>query len=243
MKIPPFWRYYGGKHRAAARYPAPLHGTIIEPFAGAAGYACNYAELDVVLVEKDPKIAAIWRYLISATPGDILAIGDIPEGGTVDDLDAPQAAKWLAGFWCNDGAAQPCKTPSKWAMRGRSYDGWNDCMRSRIAAHVRSIRHWNVIEGDYTDCPDVRATWFVDPPYQTAAGRHYKHNLVDFAHLSDWVQSRKGQIIACDQAGSDWLPWNRSMQIKSTSGAGRDGKSNEVYWYRDEQPQLFGSTA
>jgi hypothetical protein len=30
----PFWRYYGGKWRAAPRYPAPRYDTIIEPFAG-----------------------------------------------------------------------------------------------------------------------------------------------------------------------------------------------------------------
>ena len=35
----PFWAYYGGKWRSAPRYPAPVHGRIIEPFAGAAGYA------------------------------------------------------------------------------------------------------------------------------------------------------------------------------------------------------------
>lgn len=240
MKIPPFWRYYGGKHRAASRYPAPQHGTLIEPFAGAAGYACNYADLDVVLVEKDPKIAAIWRYLISATPGDILAIGDIPKGGTVDHLDAPQPARWLAGFWCNDGSAQPSKSPSKWAREAHSYMGWNETMRRRIAEHVRYIRHWQVMEGDYSEAPDLRACWFVDPPYQSPAGRHYKYDRIDFAELALWVRSRRGQVIACDQSGSDWLPWNRSIKIKSAPGRYRDGTSAEVYWYRDEQPRLFG---
>lgn len=37
--LKPFWRYYGGKYRAAPRYPVPLHRTIVEPFAGAAGYS------------------------------------------------------------------------------------------------------------------------------------------------------------------------------------------------------------
>jgi hypothetical protein len=243
MKIPPFWRYYGGKHRAASRYPAPQHGTLIEPFAGAAGYACNYADLDVVLVEKDPKIAAIWRYLISATPGDILAIGDIPEGGTVDDIDAPQPARWLAGFWCNAGTTQPRKSPSKWAKGSNCLEGWNARTRRRIAQHVDAIRHWRIIEGGYTAAPDTRACWFVDPPYQTPAGRYYKHHLVDYEALGRWVQCRRGQVIACDQSGSDWLPWNRSIDIKATAGANRNGTSAEVYWYRDEQPRLFGGAA
>lgn len=34
MTLKPFWRYYGGKWRAAPSYPAPLHNTIVEPFAG-----------------------------------------------------------------------------------------------------------------------------------------------------------------------------------------------------------------
>jgi hypothetical protein len=36
VSLRPFWRYYGGKWRAAPRYPRPTHDTIIEPFAGAA---------------------------------------------------------------------------------------------------------------------------------------------------------------------------------------------------------------
>jgi hypothetical protein len=34
--LKPFIRLYGGKYRAAPRYPKPLHDT---PFAGAAGYS------------------------------------------------------------------------------------------------------------------------------------------------------------------------------------------------------------
>ena len=37
--LKPFWRYYGGKYRAAPAYPPPRLGTIVEPFAGSAGYS------------------------------------------------------------------------------------------------------------------------------------------------------------------------------------------------------------
>jgi len=40
----PFWRYYGGKWRAAPSYPSPRCETIIEPFAGAAGYSLRYPD-------------------------------------------------------------------------------------------------------------------------------------------------------------------------------------------------------
>jgi hypothetical protein len=37
--LKPFFNYYGGKWRVARRYAPPEHDLIIEPFAGAAGYA------------------------------------------------------------------------------------------------------------------------------------------------------------------------------------------------------------
>jgi len=49
MKLRPFWRYYGGKFRAAPRYPTPTHKTIVEPFAGAAGYSLRVDDLRVHL--------------------------------------------------------------------------------------------------------------------------------------------------------------------------------------------------
>jgi site-specific DNA-adenine methylase len=60
----PFLRYYGGKWSLAPSYPEPRFATIIEPFAGAAGYSLRYADRRVTLVEKYPVIAGIWRYLI-----------------------------------------------------------------------------------------------------------------------------------------------------------------------------------
>jgi len=224
-RIGPFWRYYGGKWRAAPRYPPPTRGIIIEPFAGAAGYACRHHDLDVLLIDRDPIIAAIWRWLIDATPGDVLAVGDIPDGGTVDDIDAPQAARWLAGFWCNDGVAAPCKRPSKWAAwagNGSTWGGWGNRARDRIASWVPKIKHWCVLEGSYHDAPDVDASWFIDPPYQTSAGRHYRYSEIDYDDLGAWVLSRYGQVIACDQRGADWLPWNGSIEIKSTRGQSRE---------------------
>lgn len=70
----PFWRYYGAKWRIAPRYPAPRHRTIVEPFAGAAGYSLRYPDRDVILVEKYHVIAEIWRWLIAATPDEVRAI-------------------------------------------------------------------------------------------------------------------------------------------------------------------------
>lgn len=234
--IGPFWRFYGGKWRAAPRYPVPQLRTIVEPFAGAAGYACRYPHLDVVLVDRDPIIAGIWRYLIAVKPAEVLTIPDIPEGGTVDDLSVCQEARWLAGFWCNNGTTQPSKSPSKWSrecgQESHNWSGWGYKPRQRIARDVQRIRHWRIIEGEYHDAPDIEATWFIDPPYQTAAGRHYKHQPGDFAALGKWVQGRQGQVIACDQQGADWLPWTTAKVLAGTPGKHRSGKSEEVVYHR-----------
>ena len=38
----PFFRYYGGKWRDCAKYPPPQFDTIVEPFAGSAGYSVRH---------------------------------------------------------------------------------------------------------------------------------------------------------------------------------------------------------
>ena len=83
MRAFPFWCYYGGKFRAAPRYPKPAYGTIIEPFAGAAGYALRYPDLEVILVERYAVVAEMWRYLIGTTPEDVRRIPTVEH---VDDL-------------------------------------------------------------------------------------------------------------------------------------------------------------
>lgn len=232
--LKPFWRYYGGKWRAAGdtAYPQPLHDTIIEPFAGAAGYSLRWgAEKSVILVEKYPTIAAIWRWLISADPVEILSI---PEVDSVDALPewVPQAARWLVGFTMNSAAATPRRTLSsgRRALRAkhRQYEGWTKAMRQRVAEQVPQIRHWQVIEGDYTESPDVEATWFVDPPYQVA-GRHYVHGCrgIDYAALAAWCRARRGQPIVCEQAGATWLPFR---DIGAFHAGPNSRSSREAVW-------------
>ena len=118
--------------------------------------------------------------------------------------------------------------------------GWSGLVRRRVAADLRRIRRWRIIEGDYTAAPDIEATWMVDPPYQTSAGRFYSHQPGDFPALGAWVQARRGQIIACDQEGADWLPWTGGMILTGTPGEGRTGKSAEVVYHRSRNPGLFG---
>jgi len=221
-----------------------VFGTVVEPFAGAAGYACRHYRRDVVLVDRSPIIAGIWRYLIAESATSILALPDIPEGGTVDDMDAPQEARWLAGFWCNNGAAAPCKSPSKWSREygadAPNWLGWSWKARQRVASQVDHIRHWRVIEGEYHDAPDVAATWFIDPPYSTPAGKYYKEQPGSFSALGDWCRGRRGQVIVCEQEGADWLPFEPHHDMRSLGAASRPNRSAEVAWFQGPQTTQDG---
>lgn len=231
MQLRPFFGYYGGKWRDTPRhFPPPMHATIVEPFAGSAGYSLRFADRNVVLCERDPLLVELWRYLITVPPAEIRSLPDVPLDGSVADLEVSQEAKWLIGFWLNRGTAGPRKKPSKW-MREEIRPGsfWGDRVRETIASQVESIRHWQVHHCSYQDCPvDEPATWFIDPPYQWA-GRHYRFgsDQIDYEHLSGWCRSRPGQAIVCENEGADWLPFRSLTAVKTTR---RGKRSKEVIW-------------
>jgi hypothetical protein len=229
--LKPFFCFYGGKWRSAPHYPAPEHGTIVEPFAGAAGYATRYASRRVVLVDIDPTIAALWRFLIGSSSSDIRRIPLLRAGETVDELRASTEARTLVGFWVNKGSAQPKVSQSAWMRSGiRPKSFWGPEIRERIASQVDAIRHWRVIEGDYRTAPDVEATWFVDPPYQGSVGRRYRYSEVDFPSLGRWCRGRIGQVIACENEGAYWLPFRAFMHTKANESKHGGRVSREAIW-------------
>jgi hypothetical protein len=227
----PFFGFYGGKWRDAIKnYPAPEHATLVEPFAGSAGYSLRYPGLRVVLCELDPIIASVWQFLVQASEQEIMRIPDVPLDGSVDDLPVCQEARWLVGFWLNRAASSPRRSPSSW-MREQIRPGsfWGERVRRTIAAQLGLIRHWRVMNCSYEECPVTsRATWFVDPPYQLA-GSHYRFGSsgIDYAQLADWCRSRPGQVIVCENAGADWLPFQEVADVKTTRPGRR---SREVVW-------------
>ncbi len=227
MRLSPFFYYYGAKNRVGELYPSPRHHAIIEPFAGSASYSLNYWQRQVMLIDIDPIVAGVWDYLIRTTPEEIRRLPlDVP--GTVDDLNIPQEARWLLGFWMNKGSATPKKSPSVW-MRGgeRPNTFWGSSTRERIAQQVDAITHWSVDCGDYREAPtSLEATWFVDPPYCNQAGTRYRFHDMDYSHLSRWTQTLPGQVIACENEGADWLPFTPLANVKSS----RRRTSREVVW-------------
>lgn len=217
----PFFTYYGGKHRATKFYPRPVKNRIIEPFAGSAGYSLNYPDHEVILLDKDPVIVSTWRYLIDATEEEILSLPDLNIDQTVDDLDIPEGAKYLIGWWLNKGSAQPKKRPSTFAAlypEGGPY--WGNRVRNRIASQLPFIRHWVIEQGSYESLSaNIEATWFIDPPY-IEAGKHYRHGSsgIDYEQLSEWCRSRSGQVIVCEADGASWLPFRPLIEIDGTEG-------------------------
>lgn len=228
----PFFCFYGGKWRTAPRYPAPRFTRLVEPFAGAAGYATRYPDLEVTLVDRDPVIANLWRFLIGASRKDILAIPLLLAGQRVDELRCGEDARSLVGFWVNKGSAQPKVSQSSWMRQGiRPKSFWGQEIRARIAEQVGRIRHWRIIEGDYTEAPiGPTATYFVDPPYSGAVGRRYRFSEVDYAALGYWVRRLHGQVIVCENDGASWLPFRPFLRAKANESANGHKVSAEAIY-------------
>jgi site-specific DNA-adenine methylase len=239
--------YFGGKLRLSQRgiYPAPEHDVIVDAFAGGAGYPLAYRHPRVILIERNPIVCAVWRYLIDARESEIIALPDLESGQTVDDVPGlSQESRWLIGFHVSQGVTHPRKQASK-RVRDRPGSYWGPRTRLRIAQQLSVIRQWIVHEGTYADADSFvhePATWFVDPPYH-ASGHHYRFNAGRgddaaqwYTDLADWCRSRVGLTITCEQAGATWLPF---APVAEFSRAGNRGaqQAKEVAWVQRNDPR------
>ena len=208
----PLFTFLGGKHQLARRLGRPRYEHVIEPFAGSAGYSVYWAPQyakRVTLIERDPIIANVWRYLIRVPAREILALP--AHIRHVDELRGVcEEAKALAGFWFDHGLRLPARGRHRWARRPseRAFF-WSETIKLRLASQVELIRHWEIIEGDYHDAPDVVAHWHIDPPYESENKNLYRCNAIDYADLADWCRSRKGFVQVCEHGDADWLPFRQ----------------------------------
>jgi hypothetical protein len=210
--------YYGTKAAIAKHYPAPIHDTIIEPFAGAAGYSCLYPDRKVILLDANPKIIAVWDWLIKASPTDVSSLPDMQPGDSLNDIEhLSDPERWLIGFCINPASTSPKITASK-------RTAWNRYKR-RIADFVPAIKHWVARNDPWYLAPDITATWYIDPPYQKAGKYYFGYNRLCFDLLSWWCQDRPGQVLVCENAGADWLPFSYLMEQK-----GMTKTQTEVLW-------------
>ena len=226
IELRPFFPYYGSKWNTARYYPKPAHVLVVEPFAGSAGYATFYDAPRAILIDADPIIAGLWKYLLRVTPAEVLALPELPEiGESVDDHPLPDEAKWLIGFWLNRGSAQPKKSRTAYSARtDKSQLNWGRRAKERIASQLDGIRNWAVECSPYTSAPVVEATWFIDPPYGDK-GKFYRYPFTEFDALGEWCRRQRGQVIACENVGATWLPFHALGSFKSTKG-----RSEEAVW-------------
>lgn len=211
--------YYGAKSRIAKYYPKPLYDTIIEPFAGAANYSLLYANKNCILYDKYEVVIRIWKWLQTQTAE---SINELPRlrSQPITHIQ-PIEAQWWLSFQSNQGTAKP----RNWAgsIGSRTY--------SAVMRDIEKINHWQCIVGDYTECPDIQATWFIDPPYSNTK-HDYVHANIDYTRLAEWVLTRKGQVIVCERGKATWLPFST---FREYSRGQHEGYDKELIYYRVNQ--------
>lgn len=202
------WSYYGSKRKIAHLYPKPIYELIIEPFAGSAWYSVLHRNKNVILNDKYEVIHDIWDWLInSATSDTILKNSDFFVGQDISNLELDKAHKDLIGFSINRGSVAPCNIVQKWNCQVSSNPEWastTNFQLKRISTLLAEIKHWKVSKKDYTDLDNIECTWFIDPPYQFG-GERYKVSDVNYATLREWIMTRKGQVIVCENSKAQWL--------------------------------------
>lgn len=234
------WSYYGAKTTVIDRYPFPQHDTIIEPFCGTARYALMHFEKEVILVDKYDVLIDIWKWLQLCSPRDILRLPRLKQGENIDDFSFDcQEAKNLVGFLVNKGLNYPRKTATSWVAGKHS--NWFNYSYKRIADNLYKIKHWNISLGSYESIENIKATWFIDPPYQHGGQLYVMNNSdIDYNDLSNWCKSRLGQAIVCENSKADWMKFKKMASHKI-----RKGIQHEVIWsnvptaFDNEQLEIF----
>lgn len=240
------FNYFGYKGRDAKAYPVPRYGHIIEPFAGGAGYALTYPDLQVTLYDLDESVCELWEYLIRASSKQIMNLPLIKPTQHIDDLKLHGIEKELIQRWLNPlSSSKASKIPPVKVKSSCSDDRvidsaiWGDKRRYKLSILVERIKHWRVYNKSYEACHDTYATWFIDPPYASKVSNAYKctHKAIDYDHLSIWCKSRKGQAMVCENTDSpDWLPFKKLHDIRGGNYVdGKIKRSTEVIWCSDER--------
>lgn len=227
--------YYGSKSKIVGCYPYPKHDKIIEPFAGSARYSLKHFEKDVLLVDKYEVIVKIWHYLQAASPQDILGLPKLKRGDSTRNYNLTEAERDFLGFLVCGGVESPRENVA-------SFNGVNVARDlKRIASELYKIKHWEIRLDDYKNIENIKATWFIDPPYEYG-GQSYKvsNKYLDYSELAIWCKMRKGQVIVCENSKAGWLPFKQMAKLN-----GRIHKTMEVIWsnqptvYDNEQQSLF----
>lgn len=239
--------YYGGKSKVSGKYPLPEHEWIIEPFGGAAAYSWRHREHHQVWVNDiDPVTISIWQFLQLPTALEELTsvckahttletgtcISQICSANTTPGLVSLLQAELGRGF---QGRHAVQDKITAW---GVGYYWPRLLPKFRIVIPV--VRNWKITNLPYQKLEFHKpATWFIDPPYNNIAGQRYRHHDVDFKELGIWCRARVGQVMVCENAGADWLPF-RTLTTKGLGMAQNNKKApGEVCWMNTPDSSLF----
>lgn len=216
--------YYGSKTLLAKYYPEPKSKEIIEPFAGSGAYSIYHLLKDKsiksTLIEKDKRVVETWKNVLSMNVSDI------------QNYPTPKIGEQTSDFLimtCSvSNAVSKCKSMKYTERLAKVFN----IQKNRLVKYIKIKDRIEIIHGDFSECENRDATWFIDPPYQItnnvnkgtvfANGDGYGIGLgasdIDFQMLSKWAKSRKGQVIVCEKIGANWLPFRVLKDGKTSMG-------------------------
>jgi len=227
-QLHPFFSYFGSKYRLAKYYAKPEYDTIIEPFAGSAGYSLLYPNKKVMLYDTFDPISELWDYLIHVSEKEIMTIplGPFSKSHPIESEISCLPARTLVGFWLTESQTSSSRYPQSQTRTGN----WTERKRKMIADQLQYIRHWTVEKLSYDQIPNRQATWFIDPPYEEG-GKRYRHNKIDYLMLGEWCKKRTGQVMVCEQDNAKWLDFKHFNAFRNASN--KDYK--ELLWYNSNK--------
>ena len=102
--------------------------------------------------------------------------------------------------------------------------------RKKLSIDVTKVKHWQIINGDYSGVENQEATWYIDPPYQGNGGQYYKHGNdgFDYDKLRNWINQRQGEVIVCENSEATWMEFKPLVDIQ-----GQKHKTKEVIFYQE----------
>lgn len=215
--------YYGRKKQIARHYPKPNCDIIIEPFAGSAAYSlfADNWKRNVILIEKDPQVYSLWDWLIN--DASISEIENLP------DLEIGQkSSEFLHIIHAVTKMAFHFKTIKVTPILNRNWE----ISKRIMAKNLFKVKHWKIINGDYSVAPDLKATWFIDPPYKGDGGMGYRFSskYLNYKQLAEWALSRKDEVIFCEGKEGDYLPFRPLIELKGVAGK----SSKEMLFYKSD---------
>lgn len=236
----PLFKWFGSKWLSARLMPVPERDTVIEPYAGSAGYSLRHASKRVILWEDNPLVRELWHWLTGpATPE---AIREIPLGvepGTdIRTLGLTRGQELLLKHWQRTNNVGDCWTVSPW---GNKPGQWTANTRARVAEDIMCVKHWEVRR---PEPEDMRwATIFYDPPYEYNYRYGFKPDAFDFADLATAAKhwGKNTQVIVCEARCPKtgiaplYLPFRDfGSRITSRRKAGCNTHSRELIWVSTE---------